>query len=266
MRLLLKFFIVFYFEVHMLDAQLIEDFATGFLGYGSYDAPVWFVGMEEGGGNDLEQVSQRIKWWDRRRRRELEDVVGYHSEFGVTQFWEDKPKLQATWGKLIRLLLADTLHDEPEMARKQICDYQRDKWGRANSKTCLLELLPMPSPSKKQWQYSAWRKLIPQLASRAEYRKWILPVRISAIRERIKKYRPAKVVFYGIGYRKYWQMITEINFVESDLSGLYLAQTGETSFFMTPHPAAHGRTNVYWQKIGESVMAFPIDHLYCPKE
>ncbi len=237
----------------MLDDQLIQDFATGFYGYGNYDAPIWFVGMEEGGGNDLEQVAQRMKSWDRRGRRELEDVVEYHNEFGVTRFWEDKPKLQPTWGRLIRMLQANSLSADPNVARKQVGEYQRDELGRSNSKTCLLELLPMPSPSKKKWLYSAWQNFVPQLATRAEYEKWFLPDRINKIKERIRRHQPAVVVFYGVGYRKHWQTISESNFVESENAGFYLAQAGSNSFFMTHHPAAHGRTTEYWQKIGESI-------------
>ncbi len=33
----------------MLDDHLLQDFIDGFYGYGNYNAPYWFVGMEGGG-------------------------------------------------------------------------------------------------------------------------------------------------------------------------------------------------------------------------
>lgn len=70
----------------MLDDQLLDDFIQKFRGYGSYEAPWWFIGMEEGGGNDEVELASRLSAWDKRGRLELEDIAEYHREFGVTKF------------------------------------------------------------------------------------------------------------------------------------------------------------------------------------
>jgi hypothetical protein len=46
-----------------------------FYGYGDYRGAYWFVGMEEGGSDSFDEVAKRLRLWDERGRRELEDVV-----------------------------------------------------------------------------------------------------------------------------------------------------------------------------------------------
>jgi hypothetical protein len=35
---------------------LLKDFAHKFYGYGSWRAPIWFIGMEEGGGKTFQEI------------------------------------------------------------------------------------------------------------------------------------------------------------------------------------------------------------------
>jgi hypothetical protein len=43
--------------------QLIEDFGANFFGYGRTDAPVWFIGMGEGGGGSIDEINRRFIAW-----------------------------------------------------------------------------------------------------------------------------------------------------------------------------------------------------------
>jgi len=70
----------------MLDDRLLADFMLRFYGYGSFSAPIWFVGMEEGGGADLAELTDRLTAWDQGGRSELEDVAQYHKKIRV--LWE----------------------------------------------------------------------------------------------------------------------------------------------------------------------------------
>lgn len=36
----------------MLDSEVLDQFCQQFFGYGELTAPIWFIGMEEGGAND----------------------------------------------------------------------------------------------------------------------------------------------------------------------------------------------------------------------
>ena len=69
----------------MLDRGILRRFVHEFYGYGAHKAPIWFVGMEEGGGRKFEQVAGRLNAWQKRGCMELEDLADYHREFGVTQ-------------------------------------------------------------------------------------------------------------------------------------------------------------------------------------
>jgi len=39
-----------------LDPAKLQHWIDNFYGYGSWDAPVWFIGYEEGGGADYMEV------------------------------------------------------------------------------------------------------------------------------------------------------------------------------------------------------------------
>ena len=44
----------------MLNDRLLNDFISSFFGYGNYRGDCWFIGMEEGGGGTLDEVSRRF--------------------------------------------------------------------------------------------------------------------------------------------------------------------------------------------------------------
>ena len=39
-----------------IDHKLLESYMTGFYGYGNESALYWFIGLEEGGGNSLDEI------------------------------------------------------------------------------------------------------------------------------------------------------------------------------------------------------------------
>ena len=90
----------------LLDDAAVAKFIEALYDYGNWSAPVWFVGMEEGGGGTPEEIAKRIAAWEQRGRNELEDLVEYHHAIGVTRHFGAQPKLQSTWAKLIRILCA----------------------------------------------------------------------------------------------------------------------------------------------------------------
>jgi hypothetical protein len=44
-----------------LNDELLEKRIETFYGYGNYQGKYWFIGMEEAGGEDFEDVNCRIK-------------------------------------------------------------------------------------------------------------------------------------------------------------------------------------------------------------
>lgn len=230
------------------DDQLLDAFAQSFYGYGNYSGHLWFIGMEEGGGSSFTEVAKRLNAWDNRGRRELEDVSEYHNAIGITYLFNDRPTLQSTWNKLIRILLSS---DGQTPTTEQVREYQRASLGRLDGDTCLLELLPLPSPSTGSWLYAQHSRLS-YLADRGTYKQACLALRIAHLQRRIMEYEPRAVVFYSISYREHWKAIAGVNLVrESD--GVYTGRNRSTLFVMTRHPAAKGVTNDYFHQVGRLI-------------
>ncbi len=232
-----------------LDSALLEDFMGRFYGYGNYLGDYWFVGMEEGGGNSFAGIERRLNTWKERGGRELEDVAEYHLAIGVTSLFSERPKIQPSWGKLIRVILAMKGYS-PTV--NQIRDYQRDCLGRMDGDTCLLELLPLPSPSTRHWIYGDYSEL-PYLADRDTYRRTLRDGRIKHLQQRIKQYRPKVVLFYSFSYREQWQTISGVDFSPIDEGKFYVGSNGTSVFVMTMHPAATGLSNDYWHRVGHVI-------------
>jgi hypothetical protein len=114
----------------MLNDLLLETFINTFYGYGNYQGDYWFIGMEERGGG-FEDINNRLNTWSSRGQHELEDVAKYHEAMGEFDLFGKKAKLQRTWGRLIRIILAATLQDfNNEDNNEDIRNYQRNELGR----------------------------------------------------------------------------------------------------------------------------------------
>lgn len=235
--------------------MLLSAFIRGFFGYGNYTGRYWFVGMEEGGGNTLSEVELRVRLWTQRGQRELEDVADYHRALGATQFFTQPTVIQPTWNKLIRVVLA-TQQSTPTL--DMVKTYQREMFGRLDSNICLLELLPLPSPSIGKWIYSDF-VAVEGLQSRETYRNHYAAFRALHLKRKIAEHRPMAVVFYSVDswYRQWWQMIADTTFEVSNIDGAiyYSAFLRDTKFFVVKHPASRGITNDYYHQIGRLLIS-----------
>ena len=229
----------------MLNENLLREFIDTFFGSGSLSADYWFIGMEEGGGGSLDEVSRRLAVWDSHGKPVLEDVCRFHKELGMPEFFHEPVKLQRTWAQLCRVFLSSQGRPNNIEAVRQ---FQKDHLGRENDSTCLLELLPLPSPGTNRWFYPQWSE-IDFLQTREEYEKKMIPLRISKLRECIGIYKPKFVVCYGVGYSDYWGEIAGVSF-QKNPSGFSWEKNGETLFVIMTHPVAIGVTNQYFHDIG----------------
>ncbi len=229
-----------------LNDDLIQHFISTFYGSGNYSGEYWFIGMEEGGGNDLIQVTKRLNAWVELSETELVDIYQFHGKIDYPKCFKDPVKLQPTWKQQARIVLASkglpsTIPD--------VRAYQRDFIGRETEETCLLELLPLPSPSLKNWNYNLWSSL-PFLKDRKTYKQYCVPWRIEHIQSMIKKYKPKVVVFMGQVYLDYWHTIAGSHLCFTDKDGFWASISDGTTYIITRHPAAHGVTNLYFETIG----------------
>ena len=135
------------------------DMAQNFYGYGCWMAPYWFIGPEQAMGRDKEkkpdeqEKARRVKTWRDLSCLDLDnyglvDCLRFHCDIKAPQWHRERPKpaLQPTWGKLLLTLLA---FREEQTGLEDRRRYQRDKWGRIDGKTCVIELSGLPFPSLK---------------------------------------------------------------------------------------------------------------------
>ena len=235
----------------MFDDQLLYEFMSKFYGYGNFAAPYWFIGMEEGGGDSFEEVTRRINVWDQRGRRELEDVADYHIALGITHPFDEKPKLQPTWAKLIRVLL--TIEGEPP-DREEVRAFQQKTWARSTGNVNLMELLPLPSPSTRHWLYADHSEL-PDLSSRDAYRQQWSTLRIQGLQERIATYQPKAVIFYSFGYLPYWRQVANAELQPALSGAIYEHRRSATLYVVLKHPASKGTdmTSGYFHQAGQFI-------------
>jgi hypothetical protein len=110
-----------------LNDEFLQHFMTTFYGSGNYAGDYWFVGMEEGGGDSLDQVSKRFIAWEALGETELVDIYDFHLSIGYPQYFTNPVKLQRTWMQQARIVLAAKGYPSETTAVKE---YQRDIIGR----------------------------------------------------------------------------------------------------------------------------------------
>ncbi len=240
----------------MITDALLAAYMRSFYGYGTYRADWWLVGMEEGGGNDWSEVESRLTSWEARGQRELEDVDIFEPFPSLAKWFTPRPPLQATWRGLIRLILAA---EGRPIDAETVRAFQGTEVGRLKGSTCVLELMPLPSPSLKHWIYREHSQLT-ELRDRETYFAAIAPTRIAHIRARIAEHRPRTVIFYSRKYQEQWEGLTGVSFGEPVPPGIHLAHQNGTTFVMTAHPTYRGLTSNYFIEAGKAVAAAMEDH------
>ncbi len=80
----------------LTEAEL--NHLVDFIGYGRLDADVWFLGMEEAGG-DESNIRARLKF------RPVEDNAEAHKMLSVTNLHWGKRKIQGTWRGMCYIML-----------------------------------------------------------------------------------------------------------------------------------------------------------------
>jgi len=238
----------------VLDSELLLSFADRFFGYGDLTAPIWFIGMEEGGGGE-ENIRTRLETWDFRGRRQLEDLAEYHEAMVFEKLTSKKRvSIQPTWEKLIYFQMAA---EGAAPTREGVRAFQKSILGRENSSTCVLELMPLPKKSAASWPYGGWTD-VPELWSRSLYFAHFAVKRATALRQLIADHRPRVVVFYGKSpeFSCHWPWIAGVKLSDWNGDGEWCDIEHEgVQYMFAPHPVAHGSRNDVWRDMGAKVAA-----------
>jgi hypothetical protein len=234
----------------MIDGVLLTEYMAAFYGYGSYGAKVWLVGMEEGGGTSIDEITARLASWVAGGKKELDDVREFHQRTGVYELYkwfEPSPRIQSTWGKIIKVLLYS---QGVAVSSAAVRHFQGNNLGRSAGDWCILELLPLPSPGKKDWFYNKWTGLS-QLMSRRTYETAWKTRRATHIRQRIQEHGPRLVLFYGGGDGKVWEGVINEELRATSIPNLHLAKIDQTVCAFTKLPQAIADWEL--QKVGTTL-------------
>ena len=228
--------------------KINQDFCLGFYGYGNFYSDYWFIGMEEGGDDTVQEFYENyVENWDRKESTDILDGINKETE---DMFFNDKGKIQKTWGGIIKLLLS--IENKPT-DKERILNFQKTNLGRIiNGNNLLLELLPLPNRSIANWGYHSLE--LPHFDTRKNYLKYYLPERTKRIKEFISKYNPKVVIFYSTSqkYLKSWKEIMGID-RNTSINSPFIMKINKTIFVICKHPAAHGITNEYYPEIGKNI-------------
>lgn len=229
------------------DAHL-ASFIDTFWGYGSLSAPYWFVGMEEGGGDSWPVFCDGLERWRTSGTPAMARFRPDPEQRAADPWFGDRARIQPYWGKIIRLFLAaEGLPCDADAVR----DYQIERLAAPDGDTCLLELLPLPSPSTTHWIYGEHSDL-DVLRDRATYRTLIAPKRITTLREMIDAYAPRYVVFVGLSYVPHWNSVAGID-LPTRPERPVTSPGGRTRMVISRHPSSFGVTNGYFEQIGRTL-------------
>jgi len=226
-----------------------DDMALNCYGFGSWKAPYWFLGPEQGMDPNEDGLGARIETWRNFGSRQLDDCRDFHLDMysridPKARVYGEGAILQRTWGRLLQALSAFPEGPEDSSSRLK---YQQEKWGRRDSCTCIIELSGLAARNQNE----------------KKDRKKFRGQRMEFIQERIRDNEPAFVIMYGKScWKSYDKMAdalgarriseSEFTFAEVAPQFAHFRKCGRTILALTRHPV-RGPSDSYWLKFGNTL-------------
>ena len=254
-------------------ANPIERMAACWYGYGRWDAPYWFIGLEPGKGKrEGNNLAERCNGWEQLGEKSVIDCRGHHDKFYT--HWHDRkiemeraadnerfrPPPQSTWRRLIALLLA---FKEKRYDIDALCDYQSRLWGTtdADGETCVIEVSSIASNSLGD------DRSLKEAFKKYRHR------RLQVIRARLLARHPTFVILYGGGKAAYkaWAYLASgkpwdcfaVEKIEGWDAGFYY--DGTTVFVRAKHPVnprVASPPESYWIGIANQIRSIVTSKCY----
>ena len=185
-----------------LPIDKLRAYCEGFLGYGNPEAPVWYVGMEEYGGKTEDEVLARIRAWNDRGQHLIEDMRGFcrDSQYPpLVRYASTSAPRSPTWCALIEDRWA--IDGRADIANDEVLKHQQTQWLAPKGDTCLVNLMPLPSPDTKTWNYADWGggwSEWPDLYERCTYMDALAPLRARLLHNALRQYIPKCTILLNI--------------------------------------------------------------------
>jgi len=266
----------------LIEESALQHWINHFYGYGSWQAPVWFVAWEEGGGDLPEEVAEKLNYFysthppgtqgtlcDIRAlyRHATARMEGPRADRFTTLYdyrFGSDAILHGIWKNLIAFA-----HGYRGEEVTDLLAYQKYSFVQISTPCeALIQFYPLPSPHNHAWYYS-WLNFpqFPFLKSRALYEEQLFERRVTSILHNISVYKPEVVLMYDMAninaLKKSVQAFfpgARFNMVKG--SKLHIPQhhradfNGTTLLITTQIPALrHNRveTGFDWQEFGRKV-------------
>jgi hypothetical protein len=199
----------------LIKEEALKHWINNFYGYGSWDASIWFVDYEEGGGELPEEVAEKLNYFSTLHasatKATLCDVRDLYKHVTVRldgprgslfntlhdyRFGNDAI-LHGVWKNLIAFV-----HGYKKKKLPDLLTYQKRSFALSSAKhnEAWLKLYPLPSPHNHAWYYG-WLEVPQQLSfirNRLSYQQHLYESRVNNILHNIGVYKPEIVVMYGM--------------------------------------------------------------------
>ncbi len=196
----------------LIGEQKLKYWIDNFYGYGSWQARIWFIGYEEGGGDLPEEVADKLDYFYQRHTSGTPTLCDIRDLYRHVAFNIEGPKnglftnlyqyrfdanaiLHGTWKNLIAFV-----HGYDGKKLPELIDYQKNLFASPSLNTeALIKLYPLPSPHNHAWYYS-WLDMpdLRFLKSRTLYEDHVYLNRIRHIVDNIIRYKPEVALMYGM--------------------------------------------------------------------
>jgi hypothetical protein len=198
----------------LIQETPFKHWIDNFYGYGSWDAKIWLIGYEEGGGDLPEEVAEKLNYFYNIHSQNTQPTLCDIRElYRQVVFRVDGPKgerfanlhdyrfdsnaaLSSVWKNLAAFGHGYRHKPLPD----DLLAYQRHSFASLTGAEALIQFYPLPSPHSHAWYYS-WLDLPKQfsfLKTRASYEAHVYEDRMNTILHKISAYKPDIVLMYGM--------------------------------------------------------------------
>jgi hypothetical protein len=190
-------------SVPPVDWDRIETF----IGFGRRDAPVVFIGMEEG-LKDASALDEDLRIRSTYEAPVMDLKEAHRGVAGTERYFDpERAPRQPTWRVMADLMLRRDGNAAPSGDDRR--RYRALRLGRADGDALLVELMPYPHPRASDWLYQRFGKF----ETRDDYMARMLPKRIALLRGVLAEAFRDVVVCYGKSYWPYYErLFDEVRF------------------------------------------------------
>ncbi|HCW08949.1 MAG TPA: hypothetical protein DGG95_16460 [Cytophagales bacterium] len=198
--------------MELIQEKKLKHWLDHFYGYGSWQAPIWFVAYEDSGGDLPEEVAERFNYFFDHHGKTKEPTLcniremykniasrieGPRAELFNSLFdfrFGSNAVLHGIWKNLIAFV-----HGYRHKKLPDLLKYQQSSFVTPSSYEAWIQLYPLPSPHNHAWYY-AWLDMpaFGFLKSRARYEQHVYQQRMTTLLQNIAAYQPEVMLMYDM--------------------------------------------------------------------